>query len=101
MVEVSIIIPRGAEPRWCTWGGEHGGGLAIPPGTYRVRVSARGRDAAHNGEFAEEYLDFYLLQLWSAPLPDEILQSTSANAAYWHSEFGNQRSERPAGKPET
>ena len=92
VVEVSITIPDDAEPRWSTWAGEDSGPLAIPPGTYRVRVNARGRDAGHAGEFAEESVDFYLPQFWSAPAaPDEVLRRTSADADYWHKEIGNRR----------
>lgn len=92
VVEVSITVPEDADPRWSTWAGEDGGALAIPPGTHRVRVNARGRDAGRDGEFAEESVDFYLVQIWSAPAtPDEILRRTSADADYWHSEIGSRR----------
>ena len=92
VVEVSIEIPHDAEPIWCTWAGETGGPLDIPPGSYRVRVSARGRDAGDDGEFADGPVDFYLLEIWPAPPePDLIIRSTSANARYWHREVGTRR----------
>ncbi|WP_154402250.1 hypothetical protein [Ornithinimicrobium cavernae] len=56
MVEVSISVPMGAQPKWSTWAGEASGLLSIPHGTYRVRVNARGRDAGRDGEFADEPL---------------------------------------------
>jgi len=91
-VEVAINIPRNAEPSWCTWAGEKSGPLDIPPGSYRVRVSARGRDAGADGEFADGPVDFYLLEIWpAAPEPDLIIRSTSADARYWHREVGTRR----------
>jgi hypothetical protein len=54
VVEVSVAIPPDAEPMWCSWAGEDSGPLDLPPGSYRVRVSACGRDAVRGeGEFAE------------------------------------------------
>ena len=73
-------------------GRRESGPLDIPPGSYRVRVSARGRDAGADGEFADGPVDFYLLEIWPAPPePDLIIRSTSANARYWHSEVGTRR----------
>ncbi|MEV3936445.1 hypothetical protein AB0K52_10760 [Glycomyces sp. NPDC049804] len=93
IVEVSIAIPPGAEVVWCTFAGGDGGDLDLPCGTYRVRVSAYGRDAAHQGEYAEGGVDRYLLELWPAPVrPDAIIKSTSADADYWHREVGSRRS---------
>jgi hypothetical protein len=62
IVEVAITIPHDAEPAWRTWAGQKSGPLDIPPGSYRVRVSARGRDAGAVGEFADGPVDFYLLE---------------------------------------
>ena len=92
VVEVAVKIPHDAEPSWSTWAGETSGPLDIPPGSYRVRVSARGRDAGADGEFADGPVDFYLLEIWPAlPEPDLIIRSTSANARYWHREVGTRR----------
>jgi hypothetical protein len=92
VVEVSISVPQDAQPTWSTWAGEESGPLAIPHGTYRVRVNARGRDAGRDGEFAEEPVDWYLIELWPAPSgPDAILRTGSADATYWHSEVGSRR----------
>jgi len=92
VVEVSISIPPGERPGWCTWAGESGGALDLPGGDYRVRASARGRDAGHDGEFADGAVDFYLLEFWpAAGQPDAIIRTSSANAAYWHHELGNRR----------
>jgi hypothetical protein len=93
IVEVSIAIPPGAEVVWRAWEGGDGGGLDLPSGTYRVRVSAFGRDSGREGEFADGAVDRYLLELWPAPVrPDEIIKSTSADAVYWHREVGSRRS---------
>lgn len=93
VVEVSITVPDSSEAvGWTGWAGETGGRLDLRPGSYRVRVNARGRDAGREGEFAEEVVDFYLLQLWpSPPRPDEVVRSTSEDAAYWHGDVGSRR----------
>lgn len=92
VVEVSISVPQDAQPTWSTWAGEESGPLSIPPGTYRVRVNARGRDAGGDGEFAEEPVDWYLIELWPAQSgPDAILRTGSADATYWHNEVGSRR----------
>lgn len=93
VVEVSVQVPDGATPRWSSWAGEEEGALAIPSGTYRLRVSARGRDAGHDmGVDHDDPLDRYLLELWPAPMaPDAILRVTSADARYWHAELGGRR----------
>jgi hypothetical protein len=87
-VEVSITIPEDAEVTWLTFAGETGGSLEIPADSYRVRVSARDRDAAAAGDV----VDHYLLQLWPAPAaPDAIIRVGSKEAAYWHKEWGGRR----------
>jgi hypothetical protein len=100
VVEVSVSIPSDAVPRcrdwWAASGDESAAGqeglLDLTSGNYRVRVSARNRDRAATDPFAEDALDAYLIQLWPADLrPDAILRTTSANAAYWHTENGNHR----------
>ena len=92
VVEVSISIPADAQPSWSTWAGEDSGVLSIPSGTYRVRVNARGRDAGRDGEFADEPVDWYLIELWPAPIQaDAILRTTSGDASYWHREVGSRR----------
>lgn len=92
VVEVSTIVPAGSSPYWESWGGMGTGPLPIPSGSYRLRVSARGRDAGAEGEFAEDVVDAYVIVLWPAPpAPDAILRTTSENAAYWHREWGGRR----------
>jgi hypothetical protein len=92
VVEVSVTIPQGADPRWASWAGADGGALLIPVGTYRLRVSARGRDAGRNGEFAEGVVESYLLEFWPAPIqPDAVVHVGSDDAAYWHQEIGGRR----------
>lgn len=92
VVEVSLTLPEGHEMVWSTWAGENTGPIGIPPGSYRLRVSAKGRDEGHEGEFAEGTVDDYLLQLWPAPWqPDAILRIGSESAKYWHQEVGSRR----------
>jgi len=93
VVDVSITVPEAGKVRWCSWAGENVGAIdGLGAGTYRMRVSARGRDAGHAGEFAEEPVDFYLAQLWLAlEEPDAVLRVGSGDAAYWHAEVGGRR----------
>ncbi len=93
VVEVSFILPEGHEMRWSSWAGLSGGVLpGIPPGSYRLRASANGRDQGREGEFSDQPVDFYLLQLWPAPpLPDAVLRTGSEDATYWHREVGQRR----------
>jgi hypothetical protein len=93
IVEVSITIPPGVAVRWQSWAGETSGALPeLTAGTYRLRVSARDRDAGASGEFADALVDAYLLELWPAPRhPDEILRTGSKDAEYWHRERGGRR----------
>ncbi|MFT4167139.1 MAG: hypothetical protein QM650_18025 [Microlunatus sp.] len=76
IVEVSVTVPADAEVSWTSWAGETEGRLdGIPSGSYRCRVSARGRDAGAAGEFADGVVDSYLVQLWpTAPAPDSIIR---------------------------
>lgn len=59
------------------------------------RVGMKG----HLGEFAEDTVDEYLLQLrpvsWQ---PDAILRTGSDNARCWHSEVGSRARREAAGK---
>jgi len=93
VVEVSFALPEGHEMQWSTWAGANRGTLeGLPPGSYRLRVSATGRDQGHAGEFADHPVDAYLLQIRPAPpQPDSILRIGSEEARYWHREVGNRR----------
>ena len=92
VVEVSTSVPRDEIVRWQSWAGESSGELAVPAGDHRVRVSARGRDAARDNELAEGTVDFYEIDLWPAPVsPDAILRIGSEDAAYWHRTNGGRR----------
>lgn len=92
VVEVSITLPEGHTMVLSTWADENTGPIDLPPGSYRLRVSAKGRDEGHLGEFAEGTVDDYLLQLWPAPRkPDAILRTGSDDARYWHQSVGNRR----------
>lgn len=94
VVEVSTVVSPGSAPRWVSWAGETGGTLdRLPAGTYRLRVSAVGRDAGHADEWAPRIVDSYLLEFWPEQTvrPDEIVRVGSADAAYWHHEWGEGR----------
>ena len=93
VVEVSTTVPPPGMIQWMSWAGESVGVPAsLYPGDYRLRVSARGRDAGAEDEFADEVVDFYLVELWPAPLaPDAVIRTESENAAYWHREWGQRR----------
>ena len=89
VVEVSTTVPADAEPAWVSWAGETSGPLELPSGDYRLRVCCRGRDAGRHGEFEDDVVDFYLIELWpAAASPDVIVRSTSADAQYWHEARG-------------
>lgn len=93
VVEVSFVLPEGHDMRWSSWAGESGGVLAdVPPDSYRLRASAKGRDQGREGEFSDHPVDFYLLQMWPAPpQPDAVLRARSEDARYWHREVGHRR----------
>jgi hypothetical protein len=93
VVEVPVVVPEGADVGWSSWAGETSGSFdGITPGTYRLRVSARGRDAGRDGEFADGVVDEYLLELWPAALAeDAIVRVGSEDARYWHREVGGRR----------
>lgn len=92
VVEVSVVVPADSSATWTSWAGETGGPLALPPGEYRVRVSAKGRDAGAADEFAEGVIDHYVVQFWpSPPQPDSIVRSDSEEGRYWHREVGGRR----------
>jgi hypothetical protein len=92
IVEVSTVVGQEGRGGWTSWAGEDGGELELPSGPCRVRVSARGRDAGADGEDADEPVDFYLVQLWPAPVePDVIVRVGSDDARSWHREWGSQR----------
>jgi hypothetical protein len=93
VVEVSITIPPDAHVGWMSWAGESGGDLSeLSPGTYRLRVNARDRDAGRDGEFEEGPVDAYLLQLWPALMePDAVIRVGTQDADYWHRELGGRR----------
>ncbi|MFJ6454045.1 hypothetical protein [Paenarthrobacter sp. NPDC091669] len=93
IVELSFTLPPGHDLRWASWADETTGELAnVPPGDYRLRVSAKGRDAGEDGEFSEEVVDHYLLEMWPAtPEPDAILRTGSQSAEYWHKTWGSRR----------
>jgi hypothetical protein len=92
VVDVSITVPEGQVVAWSAWVGMGSGPIDLPPGSYRLPVSAKGRDEGQAGEFAEGTVDDYLLQFWPAPWqPDAILRTGSEDARYWHREVGGRR----------
>lgn len=92
VVEVSLVIPAGREVRWMSWAEETSGQLNMPADSYRLRVSARGRDVGATDELADDVVDHYLLELWSAsPQEDSILRVGTDDARYWHATWGGRR----------
>ena len=95
IVEVSVVFPSGSDVRWESWGGEAGAVLALPPDTYRVRVSADGRDtAARYDRRSDSPVDSYLIELWPTARTDDdddVVRTTSEDAAYWNGVWGGQR----------
>jgi hypothetical protein len=92
VVEASFKLPAGRSMRWRSWAGESGGPLLVPAGQYRLRVSAIGRDAGAQNEFADEVVDRYLIEMWPAPdAPDAVLRVGSDDARYWHGTWGARR----------
>lgn len=85
-VEVSCVVPQGANVRCVPWDPDaEGEVIYLPAGKYRLRASARGRDAGGAKNGAPEIVDFYLLQLWPAePSTDTVIRSTSRNSNYWN-----------------
>lgn len=91
VVEVGVVATNGTMT-WESWGAEEVGAFSLPAGSYRLRVSAWGRDAGAADEFADGVVDRYLLQFWPAPLEsDVIVRSASENAGYWNREWGGRR----------
>ncbi len=92
VVEVSTVVGEQGKCGWTSWASESGGQFVLSPGPHRLRVCARGRDAGDEDELANEAVDFYLIQLWPAPVePDAILRVGSSNARYWHETWGSNR----------
>lgn len=93
VVEVSVEVPPGAAVLWSSWAGQSSGVLeGIGAGTYRLRVSARGRDDGQQGEFADGVVDEYQVDLWrAASAQDAIVRVGSEDARHWHSQVGGRR----------
>lgn len=92
VVEVSITVPEGQDVVWSAWADMGSGPVDLPPGSYRMRAHAKGRDEGQAGELAEGTVDDYLLQFWPASWQrDTILRTGSEDARYWHQEVGSRR----------
>ncbi|MGZ0151368.1 hypothetical protein ACXJJ3_30240 [Kribbella sp. WER1] len=93
VVEVSIDVPAGADAGWSSWAGESGGRLeGLAAGSYRLRLSARGRDAGRDGEFEEGLVDAYSSSC-GRPMPrlTRSWRVGSHDDVYWHDAWGNRR----------
>lgn len=74
------------------WGSEDGHELQIPPGTYRVRYSARSMIGDSQITEQNSPAQSYALDFWPAPLAaDAIIRVTGECAKYWHSEAAKNR----------
>lgn len=92
VVEVSAMVPPGADVRWVSWAGETGGSVGLASGTYRLRVSASGRDAGRDGEFTDGVVDEYVLELWpSSSAADVVVRAGSRDARSMHRVVGERR----------
>ncbi|MEV4738943.1 hypothetical protein [Streptomyces sp. NPDC049555] len=90
---VEVSYPATTEARLCVGGG--GAHEALPdlawdgPGTYRLRVSTRGRDAGAAADWLaddEEPVEEHRIQSWPAPAsPPVVHQATDELGAYWRS----------------
>ena len=66
VVEVPVMIPAQGRVQVTSWAAESRWDLEVPAASYRLRVSARGRDAGAADEVADGVVDHYLLELWPA-----------------------------------
>jgi hypothetical protein len=85
IVEVSLAVSGPAS--LVEWASDAGAPLALAPGSYRARYSARGMEAGRelDTNVDPDPVDHYRLDLWPAPpAPDRIVKQTSETAAYWH-----------------
>lgn len=86
IVDVSLV-PSSRHTAFSGWAENPSVAFDLPAGSYRVRWSGRGMEAAHDGTATEEApaLDAYELALWPAAVaPDRIVRRTSSVAGYWH-----------------
>jgi hypothetical protein len=87
VVEASWTVSDG-DVAVVEWAADDRFPVALPVGQYRVRLSARGLDAANEADTSDPDtppVDEYLLTFWPAPPgPDVVVRTTSDYAAYWH-----------------
>jgi hypothetical protein len=87
VVEVCFQVPD-AGIALHEWGGRDAFPLEVPPGSYRVRYSAKRMDLGNWVDSQPDDarpIDSYLLTLWPAPpAPDRIVKVTSLTASQWH-----------------
>jgi hypothetical protein len=86
IVDVSLVPDR-QDASFSGWAGDPSATFELPAGSYRVRWSGRGMDAARDmtATEMEPALDAYELALWPAAIAlDRIVRRTSAAAGYWH-----------------
>lgn len=88
IVEASFSVPQTGELILWDWNGNLSEPLAIEPGQYRVRYSARNFGVAedlYDAPDDEAPIEHYEVVFWPAPRePDAILKVTRARAQYWH-----------------
>lgn len=89
VVEVSANVGNSSVPQWVTCYGAADGPLDLPPGSYRVRFSCRGRDLSEpigEDDHVSSPVDAYLVEFWpSLWRPDVIVRTSSSDASEWHS----------------
>lgn len=99
---VEVSFERGTFPMFlCEWGWESEHELDIPKGIHRLRYSILGMELEHSEEAIEKDEDIWespvpgqkhMIQIWPTSFEeDAIVKQTSETAAYWHREWGNQK----------
>jgi len=103
VVEVSISC--GIKPLFLSeWAWEKNHSLQLPEGHYRLRYCIDGMDKDYNDEADENNEEYWesplpdqrhLIQIWPAEKADDcVLKQTSENASYWHTTWGNWKSQK-------
>ncbi len=83
VAEVSLAVDAGEALRVVGWTRElpeDEARLDVGPGTYRVRVHARGRDSAYDAAVLE-VLEEFLVQAWPAPFAAPVTLAATSKVA--------------------
>lgn len=101
VVETTYVSPAGRAGivDWNASGHPEFGVLtASGPGTYRMRVHARGRDAGHRADTPGEPVEDHLIVIWSAAPAGEVVYKIDVEVGEMpRAECGARHPERPHG----